>query len=128
MALDFASVARNQFHQRVEFALVTALLPSRHVRILVVHGVAIFVIDKDIAERLAFAICNKLSDRVVVGFGFANDNLWPIVTSLISTPIANESKPWHAPLLSLAQSTGLLAGAMSWVSDAMSSGGSGYLI
>ncbi|KAF4627706.1 hypothetical protein G7Y89_g10450 [Cudoniella acicularis] len=53
---------------------------------------------------------------VVVGFGWANDNLWPIVTSLISevTPITNEFLPSRPPLLSLAQNIGLLAGAMFW--------------
>lgn len=51
---------------------------------------------------------------VVVGFGWANDNLWPIVTSLIFTPITNEFHPSRPPLLSLAQNIGLLAGAMFW--------------
>jgi MFS family permease len=66
---------------------------------------------------------------VVVGFGWANDNLWPIVTSLIClwphfpqalqltwlvTPVANEFNPSHPPVLSLAQNIGLLAGAMFW--------------
>ncbi|KAL3426927.1 MFS-type transporter PB1E7.08c 4 [Phlyctema vagabunda] len=51
---------------------------------------------------------------VVVGFGWANDNLWPIVTSLIFTPIANEFSPSRPPLLSLSQNIGLLAGAMFW--------------
>jgi len=51
---------------------------------------------------------------IVVGFGWANDNLWPIVTSLIFTPIVNEFHPSRSPLLSLAQNIGLLAGAMFW--------------
>ncbi|KAH8601815.1 major facilitator superfamily transporter [Bisporella sp. PMI_857] len=51
---------------------------------------------------------------IVVGFGWANDNLWPIVTSLIFTPIANEFRPSRPPLLSLSQNIGLLAGAMFW--------------
>ncbi|ELQ34135.1 hypothetical protein MCOR27_005970 [Pyricularia oryzae] len=51
---------------------------------------------------------------VVVGFGWASDNLWPIVTSLIFTPIANEFGPPKPPLLSLAQNIGLLAGAVFW--------------
>ncbi|KFY63340.1 hypothetical protein V496_04025 [Pseudogymnoascus sp. VKM F-4515 (FW-2607)] len=51
---------------------------------------------------------------IVVGFGWANDNLWPIVTSLIFTPIKNEFHPSRPPLLSLAQNIGLLAGAMFW--------------
>ncbi|KAI5865752.1 transporter [Durotheca rogersii] len=50
----------------------------------------------------------------VVGFGWASDNLWPIVTSLIFTPITNEFSPSRPPLLSLAQNIGLLAGAMFW--------------
>jgi MFS family permease len=51
---------------------------------------------------------------IVVGFGWANDNLWPIVTSLIFTPISNEFSPSRPPLLTLAQNIGLLAGAMFW--------------
>ncbi|RAL64337.1 hypothetical protein DID88_001813 [Monilinia fructigena] len=51
---------------------------------------------------------------IVVGFGWANDNLWPIVTSLIFTSITNEFAPKYPPLLTLAQNIGLLAGAMFW--------------
>jgi MFS family permease len=51
---------------------------------------------------------------IVVGFGWASDNLWPIVTSLIFVPIANEFQPTRRPLLTLAQNIGLLAGAMFW--------------
>ncbi|KAL2760970.1 hypothetical protein ACRALDRAFT_1059312 [Sodiomyces alcalophilus JCM 7366] len=51
---------------------------------------------------------------VVIGFGWAADNLWPIVTSLILTPVANEFNPTHPPLLTLAQNIGLLAGAAFW--------------
>ncbi|KAI1333583.1 membrane transporter [Xylariaceae sp. FL0016] len=51
---------------------------------------------------------------IVVGFGWASDNLWPIVTSLILTPITNEFSPAKPPLLSLAQNLGLLAGAIFW--------------
>lgn len=51
---------------------------------------------------------------VVVGFGWASDNLWPIVTSLIFTPVLNEFGPTHPPFLTLAQNIGLLAGAMFW--------------
>lgn len=47
-------------------------------------------------------------------FGWAADNLWPIVTSLIFTPIVNEFGPSRPPLLQLAQNIGLLAGAMFW--------------
>ena len=50
----------------------------------------------------------------VIGFGWAQDNLWPIVTSLIFTPISNEFLPSRPPLLTLAQNIGLLAGAMFW--------------
>ncbi|KAH8195430.1 hypothetical protein TruAng_010410 [Truncatella angustata] len=50
----------------------------------------------------------------VVGFGWASDNLWPIVTSLILTPIINEFHVRRGPLLSLAQNIGLLAGAIFW--------------
>ena len=51
---------------------------------------------------------------IVVGFGWASDNLWPIVTSLIFTPITNEFGPERPALLTLAQNIGLLAGAMFW--------------
>lgn len=51
---------------------------------------------------------------MVVGFGWASDNLWPIVTSLIFTPVANEFGPSRPPLLTLAQNIGLLAGAIFW--------------
>lgn len=51
---------------------------------------------------------------IVVGFGWASDNLWPIVTSLILTPIVYEFGPNRPPLLSLAQNIGLLAGAVFW--------------
>ena len=51
---------------------------------------------------------------VVGGFGWASDNLWPIVTSLILTPIANEFNSTKPPLLSLSQNIGLLVGAIFW--------------
>ncbi|KAM3515502.1 hypothetical protein MY11210_000875 [Beauveria gryllotalpidicola] len=51
---------------------------------------------------------------VVVGFGWASDNLWPVVTSLILKPIANEFLPTRPPLLVLAQNIGLLVGAAFW--------------
>lgn len=51
---------------------------------------------------------------IVVGFGWASDNLWPIVTSLVFTPIANEFNPSRPPLFTLAQNIGLLAGAVFW--------------
>jgi MFS family permease len=51
---------------------------------------------------------------IVVGFGWASDNLWPIATSLILTPISNEFLPSKPPLLTLAQNIGLLVGAAFW--------------
>lgn len=51
---------------------------------------------------------------VVGGFGWASDNLWPIVTSLILPAITSEFKPNKPPLLSLAQNIGLLVGAIFW--------------
>ena len=51
---------------------------------------------------------------VVVGFGWASDNLWPIVTSLILDPVSIEFGATKPPLLSLAQNFGLLFGAMFW--------------
>ncbi|KAH8795309.1 MFS sugar transporter-like protein [Hyaloscypha finlandica] len=51
---------------------------------------------------------------IVVGFGWANDNLWPVVTSLILTPITNEFLPHRPSFLVLAQNIGLLAGAIFW--------------
>ncbi|KAK6581960.1 hypothetical protein PZA11_005657 [Diplocarpon coronariae] len=50
----------------------------------------------------------------VVGFGWANDNLWPIVTSLILPLIIDEFHPSRPPYLLLAQSVGLLFGAIFW--------------
>ncbi|KAI1811296.1 putative sugar transporter [Poronia punctata] len=51
---------------------------------------------------------------IVVGFGWASDNLWPVVTSLILTPVKTEFHAPRPPLLSLAQNIGLLAGAIFW--------------
>lgn len=51
---------------------------------------------------------------IVVGFGWASDNLWPIVTSLILGPVALEFRVTRPPFLSLAQNIGLLAGAIFW--------------
>ncbi|KAL2372396.1 MFS transporter, metabolite:H+ symporter [Blastomyces gilchristii SLH14081] len=51
---------------------------------------------------------------IVIGFGWASDNLWPIVTSLIFTPVTNEFSPSRPPLLTLAQNLGLLVGAVFW--------------
>lgn len=51
---------------------------------------------------------------IVIGFGWAQDNLWPIATSLIFTPVRNEFHPHRPPLLTLAQNIGLLFGACFW--------------
>lgn len=51
---------------------------------------------------------------VVGGFGWASDNLWPIVTSLILKPVALEFNATRPPLLSLSQNIGLLVGAIFW--------------
>lgn len=51
---------------------------------------------------------------VVIGFGWAMDNLWPIVTSLIFTPVRNEFNPDRPPFLTLSQNIGLLFGAVFW--------------
>lgn len=51
---------------------------------------------------------------IVVGFGWASDNMWPIVTSLIFTPVANEFSPSRPPFLTLSQNIGLLVGAAFW--------------
>lgn len=51
---------------------------------------------------------------IVVGFGWAMDNLWPTVTGLVLTPVANEFHPKQEPILTLAQNIGLLIGAVFW--------------
>ncbi len=51
---------------------------------------------------------------VVVGFGWASDNIFPIATSLILGPVAREFAAQRPPLLTLAQNIGLLAGAVFW--------------
>ncbi|KAL5334871.1 major facilitator superfamily domain-containing protein [Aspergillus crustosus] len=51
---------------------------------------------------------------VVVGFGWACDNLWPIVTSLILLPVTYEFGVSRPPILLLAQNVGLLLGALFW--------------
>lgn len=51
---------------------------------------------------------------IVVGFGWASDNLWPIITSLILPPVTSEFSTNRPPLLTLAQNIGLLGGAMFW--------------
>ncbi|PYH43603.1 putative sugar transporter [Aspergillus saccharolyticus JOP 1030-1] len=50
----------------------------------------------------------------VIGFGWASDNLWPIVTSLLLVPVSYEFHVSQPPLLSLAQNIGLLAGSLFW--------------
>ncbi|EJU04230.1 sugar transporter [Dacryopinax primogenitus] len=47
----------------------------------------------------------------VAGFGWMMDNMWPIITSLIFTPVVNELHPSRGPFLQLAQNVGLLVGA-----------------
>ncbi|KAF2748070.1 MFS general substrate transporter [Sporormia fimetaria CBS 119925] len=51
---------------------------------------------------------------IVIGFGWASDNLWPITTSLILPPVASEFGPQRPPYLTLAQNIGLLIGAVFW--------------
>ena len=51
---------------------------------------------------------------VVIGFGWASDNLWPIVTSLILPAVTREFGESRPPLLTLSQNIGLLFGAMFW--------------
>lgn len=51
---------------------------------------------------------------VVVGFGWASDNLWPIVVSLILPPVSYEFSAPKPPVLTLAQNIGLLVGAVFW--------------
>ncbi|KAI0086900.1 MFS general substrate transporter [Irpex rosettiformis] len=50
---------------------------------------------------------------VVTGFGWFSDNLWPIVTSLILSPVVNEFG-FKGPFLKLGQNVGLLVGAAFW--------------
>ncbi|KAH7887129.1 MFS general substrate transporter [Phlebopus sp. FC_14] len=50
---------------------------------------------------------------VVAGFGWLSDNLWPIVTGLILTPVVYEFNV-EGPWLKLAQNLGLLVGAAFW--------------
>lgn len=50
----------------------------------------------------------------VIGFGWASDNLWPIVVSLILPPVSYEFNAPRPPLLTLAQNIGLLLGALFW--------------
>ncbi|KAL6308279.1 MFS general substrate transporter [Sparassis latifolia] len=50
---------------------------------------------------------------VVAGFGWFSDNLWPIVTGLILSPVVNEFN-FQGPFLKLGQNIGLLVGAAFW--------------
>ncbi|GJE87464.1 MFS sugar transporter [Phanerochaete sordida] len=50
---------------------------------------------------------------VVTGFGWFSDNVWPIVRSLILTPVVAEFG-FAGPWLKLAQNVGLLVGAAFW--------------
>ncbi|CAL1712146.1 unnamed protein product [Somion occarium] len=50
---------------------------------------------------------------VVTGFGWFSDNLWPVVTSLILSPVVNEFG-FEGPWLKLGQNIGLLVGAAFW--------------
>ncbi|KAF2133457.1 membrane transporter [Dothidotthia symphoricarpi CBS 119687] len=51
---------------------------------------------------------------IVIGFGWAMDNLWPVTTSLILPPVRSEFRPTRAPYLTLAQNIGLLVGVIFW--------------
>lgn len=51
---------------------------------------------------------------VVIGFGWASDNMWPIITSLILPALSYEFRISESPLLTLAQNIGLLVGAVFW--------------
>ncbi|KAJ7577382.1 MFS general substrate transporter [Mycena floridula] len=57
---------------------------------------------------------------VVTGFGWFADNLWPLVTSLIQTPVMNEFNRFNVEYLRLAQNIGLLVGAGFWGIGAVS--------
>jgi hypothetical protein len=74
---------------------------------------------------LVFTPANIAQLFVVVGFGWAQDNLWPIATSLILPPIRLEFHPDRAPYLTLAQNIGLLVGAVFWGLAATSSAAAG---
>ncbi|TFY81329.1 hypothetical protein EWM64_g2689 [Hericium alpestre] len=50
---------------------------------------------------------------IVAGFGWLSDNLWPIVTGLILSPVLNEFN-FEGPFLKLGQNIGLLVGAAFW--------------
>jgi hypothetical protein len=50
----------------------------------------------------------------LVAFGWASDNSWLIVTSLILAPVANEFNASTPTFLTLAQNIGLCFGAFFW--------------
>ncbi|EMD35186.1 major facilitator superfamily protein [Gelatoporia subvermispora B] len=50
---------------------------------------------------------------VVAGFGWFSDSVWPLMGSLILSPVVNEFQ-FNSPFLSLALNAGLLAGAIFW--------------
>ena len=58
--------------------------------------------------------CYQWQLFIVVGFGWASDNLWPLVTSLVLPAIANEFQPSSPAILTLSQNVGLLVGAAFW--------------
>lgn len=51
---------------------------------------------------------------LVIGFGWASDNLWPITTSFILTPVGAEFNVTRVAYIILAQNIGLLTGAFFW--------------
>lgn len=51
---------------------------------------------------------------ILVAFGWASDNSWLIVTSLILKPIENEFRPDRPTYLTLSQNLGLVVGAFFW--------------
>lgn len=50
----------------------------------------------------------------VGGFGWFTDNAWPCVTGLLINPVVQEFSSFKGPFLILAQSIGLLVGAVFW--------------
>ncbi|KAA1474777.1 MFS general substrate transporter [Dentipellis sp. KUC8613] len=96
------------------------------------HNVAVYGITTDVFEENAIdpvyqAKARLLNDAlqeigmgkyqwylfVVAGFGWLSDNLWPIVTGLILSPVVNEFN-FQGPFLKLGQNIGLLVGAAFW--------------
>ncbi|OCH87181.1 MFS general substrate transporter [Obba rivulosa] len=50
---------------------------------------------------------------IVAGFGWYSDSVWPLMGSLILSPVVNEFQ-FNSPFLSLALNIGLLVGAIFW--------------